>query len=107
MKDWVAERAVDDVVELLAKTGVPVAPVHDLDQALANEHARAREMFVEVDHPVLGVTTLPGFAVKLSETPGDVSAPAPLLGQHNKEVYSDLLGLSEDEIEGLRKEGVI
>ena len=107
VKDWVAERTVGEVVELLAKTGVPVAPVQDLDQVLANDHARAREMFVRVDHPVLGETTLPGFAIKFSETKGDISTPAPLLGQYNKEVYSDLLGLSEDEIEGLRKEGVI
>jgi crotonobetainyl-CoA:carnitine CoA-transferase CaiB-like acyl-CoA transferase len=104
---WVAERTVDEVVELLAKTGVPVAPVQDLDQTLANEHARAREMFVKVDHPVLGETTLPGFAIKFSETRGHISTPAPLLGQHNEEVYSELLGLSEEEIEGLRKEGVI
>jgi CoA:oxalate CoA-transferase len=105
--EWAAERTVDEVVEVLAKTGVPVAPVQDLDQALANEHAWAREMFVKVDHPILGETTLPGFAIKFSETKGHISTPAPLLGQHNEEVYSELLGLSKEEIEGLRKEGVI
>jgi len=105
--EWAAARTVDEVVELLAKTGVPVAPVQDLDQALANEHAWAREMFVKVNHPVLGETTLPGFAIKFSETKGHISTPAPLLGQHNEEVYSELLGLSKEEIEGLRKEGVI
>lgn len=106
-KKWVSERTVDEIVELLAKTGVPVAPVQDLDQALANQHAWAREMFVKVNHPVLGETTLPGFPIKFSETRGDLTTPAPLLGQHNVEVYSSLLGLSEAEIEELRKEGVI
>ncbi|RLI10392.1 CoA transferase [Candidatus Bathyarchaeota archaeon] len=104
---WVAERTVDKVVELLVKAGIPVAPVHDLDDVLANEQARAREMFVKVEHPVLGETTLPGFPIKFSETKGDMTTPAPLLGQHNVEVYSALLGLSEDEVEALRKEGVI
>jgi CoA:oxalate CoA-transferase len=104
---WVGERTVDEVVNLLVESGIPVAPVYDLDGVLANEHAWAREMFVKVDHPVLGETTLPGFPIKFSETKGDVATPAPLLGQHNVEFYSKLLNLSEDEIEELRKEGVI
>ena len=105
--NWVAERSVDEVVELLAKAGIPVAPVHDLDGVLANEHAWARDMFVKVKHPILGETTMPGFHIKLSETKGDLTTPAPLLGQHNVEVYSELLSLSEAELEELRKEGVI
>ena len=104
---WVAERSVSEVVELLVEAGIPVASVYDLDNVLANEQARAREMFVKVEHPILGETTMPGFHIKFSETKGDLTTPAPLLGQHNVEVYSDLLGLSEDELGGLRKEGVI
>ncbi len=107
LRDWVGENTVEDVDEIMAETGIPVAPVLDLDKVMANEQALAREMFVKVDHPVLGETTEPGFPIKFSETEGDVSAPAPLLGQHNVEVYSSLLGLSEYEIEALRKEGVI
>jgi crotonobetainyl-CoA:carnitine CoA-transferase CaiB-like acyl-CoA transferase len=107
VREWVAEKTVDEVVQLLAKTGVPVAPVQDLDQVLANEHTKAREMFVKVDHPILGETTLPGFPIKFSETKGDVSSPAPLLGQHNVEVFSEVLGMSKADIEKLRKEGVI
>ena len=64
-------------------------------------------MFVEVDHPVLGMTSLPGFPIKFSETKGDISIPAPLLGQHNIEVYTEVFGLTIDEIEILKKEGVI
>lgn len=105
--DWVARRSRDEVVGELTKAGIPVAPVHDLDEVLANEQAHARNMFVKVLHPILGETTLPGFPIKFSETEGDVSTPAPLLGQHNEEIYSGLLGLSKEEIEGLKKEGVI
>lgn len=107
VEEWVAERTVEEVVETLAETGIPVAPVNDLDQAMKNEHALHREMFVRVDHPALGETTLPGFPIKFSETEADVTTPAPILGQYNREVYSELLGLSEDEIEALRKEGVV
>ncbi len=107
VEKWVAERPVEEVVGLLAKTGVPVAPVLDLDQVKANEHAKAREMFVKVDHPTLGEVSLPGFPIKFSETKGDMTMPAPLLGQHNEEVYSELLGISKEELEELRKEGVV
>lgn len=105
--EWVGQRPVEEVVKLLAKTGVPVAPVLDLDQVKANEHAKAREMFVKVDHPTLGEVILPGFPIKFSETKGDITMPAPLLGQHNEEVYSELLGLSKEKLEELRKEGVV
>lgn len=104
---WVAERTVDEVVELLVEAGVPVAPVYDLDGVLANEHARAREMFVKVEHPVLGETTMPGFHIKFSETKGDLTTPAPLLGQHNEEVLTQILGYSKEQVKELRKEGVI
>jgi len=104
---WVAERTVEEVIDILSKAGIPVAPVNDLDDVMANEQAQAREMFVKVEHPVLGETTLPGFPIKFSETQGKMTTPAPLLGQHNDEVYSGLLGLSEAELEALRKEGVI
>ena len=107
VEEWVAERTVDEVVETLVETGIPVAPVLNLDEVMENEQALHREMFVKVDHPTLGETTLPGFPIKFSETKGDVTTPAPLLGQYNSEVYSELLGLSEDEIEALRKEGVV
>ena len=107
VEKWVAERPVEEVVGLLAKTGVPVAPVLDLDQVKANEHAKAREMFVKVDHPTLGEVSLPGFPIKFSETKGDMTMPAPLLGQHNEEVYSELLGISKEKLEELRKEGVV
>ena len=105
--EWVERRPVEEVVKLLAKTGVPVAPVLDLDQVKANEHAIAREMFVKVDHPTLGEVILPGFPIKFSETKGDITMPAPLLGQHNEEVYSELLGLSKEKLEELRKAGVV
>ncbi|RLG97335.1 CoA transferase [Candidatus Bathyarchaeota archaeon] len=104
---WVKERTTDDVVETLEKTGVPVAAVMDLDEVQACPQAKAREMFVKVNHPTMGEIIEPGFPIKVSETKGDISAPAPLLGEHNVEVYKRLLGYSEEKIEELRKKGVI
>ncbi len=107
VNSWVKERPTDDVVEILEKIGVPVAAVMDLDEVQACPQAKAREMFVKVNHPTLGEIIEPGFPIKFSETKGDISAPAPLLGEHNVEVYTRLLGYSEEKIEELRKKGVI
>jgi len=104
---WVEERTVDEVVKLLSEAGVPVAPVNDLDQAMINEQALARDMFVRVDHPTLGETKMPGFPVKFSDALVDISRPAPLLGQHTEEVLSKILGLPNSDIEVLHKDGVI
>jgi crotonobetainyl-CoA:carnitine CoA-transferase CaiB-like acyl-CoA transferase len=103
---WTATQTVDEVVELLVRNGVPVARINDLDEIQGNEQAQARGMFLRVLDPALGEHTEPGFPLKFSGA-GDLSKPAPVLGQHNTEVYSGILGLSEEEIESLRKDGTI
>jgi crotonobetainyl-CoA:carnitine CoA-transferase CaiB-like acyl-CoA transferase len=104
---WTKEKTTDEVVDILEKTGVPVSAVMDLDEVQASPQALAREMFVKVNHPTMGEIIEPGFPIKFSETKGDISAPAPLLGEHNVEVYTRLLGYSEEKVEELRKKGVI
>ena len=107
VKDWVKSRTTDEVAHILAETGVPVGEVRDLDQVQACPQAVAREMFVKVSHPTLGEITEPGFPIKFSETRGSLTEPAPLLGEHTAEVLGEALGLTVDEVEALRKEGVV
>jgi crotonobetainyl-CoA:carnitine CoA-transferase CaiB-like acyl-CoA transferase len=104
---WVAERTTSEVVQLLEETGVPVGEVLDLDKAQNSPQAKARDMFVKVVHPVLGEIIEPGFPIKFSETKGDNSKPAPLLGEHNVEIFTSILGVSVEKVEELRKKGVI
>ena len=104
---WVAERTTDEVVEELVKIGVPVGAVMDLEEAQRSPQAVAREMFVKVDHPVMGEIVEPGFPIKFSDTKGNLTAPAPLLGEHTVEVLTRVLGLSPEKLEGLRKKGVV
>ncbi len=63
--------------------------------------------FVEVEHPIIGKAKIPGFAFKMSETPGKIDRPSPLVGEHNEEVFRKYLGLGEEEIEKLKNEGAI
>jgi crotonobetainyl-CoA:carnitine CoA-transferase CaiB-like acyl-CoA transferase len=86
--------------------GVPVGPVNRIGEMLADPQVLAREMVVEVDHPRAGRTKALGLPIKFSETPGEITRAAPLLGQHTREVLAGL-GYSAAEIERLGSEGAI
>jgi CoA:oxalate CoA-transferase len=107
LKDWAKLNTVDRVVEVLIKAKVPVAPILSLPAAIRSPQIKAREMIVEIEHPLIGKTKSPGFPIKFSESPGKIDMPSPLLGQHNEEVFIKLMGYSKDEIMELREEGVI
>ena len=85
-----------------------LAPVADVADIAADEHLKARNFFVPVEHDTLGrALTLPGPFAKLSETPIDPPRRAPRLGEHNQQVLGDLLGLSADRLRELRNSGAI
>lgn len=86
--------------------GVPAGPINDYAAALADPHALARQMVVELLHPGAGKIKALGVPVKLSETPGAVDRPAPLLGQHTGEILAEL-GYGIEEQRALRDHGVI
>lgn len=92
---------------LLRPAGVPVGPIQTIDQLMQDPHVLARDMLVELTHPVAGTVKVPGTPLKFSETAAQVSEPAPLLGQHNEAVLSGLLGRSLQEIARLKAEQVI
>jgi crotonobetainyl-CoA:carnitine CoA-transferase CaiB-like acyl-CoA transferase len=107
LKEWVAGRTVEEVVETLSAAAVPVAPVYHLDQMVEDPQVKHREMIVTLEHPKAGTVRSPNFPVKFSKTPAEVTRPAPLLGQHNEEVLTELLGYRKEEVDELRSSGVI
>lgn len=104
---WVAERTVTEVLELLDREGVPCGPVNTIAEAAEDPHVWAREMLVQVEHPGLGKVPLPGLALKLSQTPGDVNTAAPKVGAHNEEIYCGLLRYTKHQLEELREQQII
>ncbi|PKM90850.1 MAG: carnitine dehydratase [Firmicutes bacterium HGW-Firmicutes-12] len=105
---WTIEQTIDDAVEKLLKAGIPAAPINTIDRLVNDPHiAGAREMFVEVEHPVAGKLKITGSHLKFSDTKTSVRTPSPVLGQDNKEVYGRLVGLSDEDIEILQKDGTI
>jgi CoA:oxalate CoA-transferase len=107
IQSWTAPRAKADVVRALATAGVPAAPVNNVAEMVADPQVRAREMFVERNHPIYGPLTTTGTPLKLSETPGRVRWLAPMPGEHNEEVFIGLLGHSPADLERWRAEGVV
>ena len=75
-------RDSDDWVAALVEAGVPCGPIHDYRQVFEDPHTQAREMEVRLEHPVEGTISALGIPVKLSDTPGSIRRPAPLLGEH-------------------------
>lgn len=93
--------------EILLPNGIPVGAINTIDQVVNHLQVKAREMIVERMHPVAGEVKTVGVPVKLSETPGSVLEPAPLLGQHTDQVLREYLGMEEAEIAALRQTGAI
>ena len=103
---WCAARTKVEVMETLGRAGVPAGAVFDTNELLHDPFLRERGMFATVKHPIRGDVTMPGWPVKMSESEV-MLATSPLLGQHNEDVYGELLGCSPDELAALREEHVI
>ncbi len=86
--------------------GVPAGPVHTIGEALSHPQTLARGMVVEVEHPQAGATRAIGCPIHFSASPDRSSTPAPLLGQHTREVLREF-DLPEEEIDALVAEGVV
>jgi crotonobetainyl-CoA:carnitine CoA-transferase CaiB-like acyl-CoA transferase len=91
LKPTLARRTVHEWVEALLGAGVPAAPIYNYEQALATDHVAAREMVMNVPHPVEGSFRALGFPVKMRGTPQQVRYPPPLLDQHSEEIRRELI----------------
>ena len=91
----------------MLRAGVPVGAINTIDQVVTHPQVVARNALVTCDHPVAGPVRVVGPPVRLSDTPGAVRAPAPMLGQHTDEVLRQRLGLDDDALDRLRRTGVI
>ena len=107
VESWTKTRNIDDIVEILLAAGIPSSPVNTIDRVVRDPHiAKAREMFVEVEHPVAGKVTLTGNQLKFTNHPVSIDRPAPILGHDTEEILEQVLGKSREEYENLKSKGV-
>ena len=107
ISEWTSTRTTDEILDLLKKVDVPCTKLPTFDEVCNDPQLISRDMIIEVEQTISGKVKVPGSLFKLSKTPGNVQYPAPYLGEHNYEVYSEMLGYTEDEINRLSNEGVI
>lgn len=107
MADWLMAHGKMEFMEMCQAAGCPVTAVFTIEEAARHPHLQARDYFVDIEHPALGRVHCLGAPFKLPASPGGPHSPAPLLGQHNHEVYGGLLGLSAAEIERLQALGAL
>ena len=81
--------------------------VFEVEDVIKDPHLQEREFFAESVHPIAGEVTFPGAPFGMSATPWQLNSPAPTLGQHNQEVFTDILGHEPDAIERWREQGVV
>ena len=103
---WLLDRTKQEAWTQAQASRVLCGPLNTMADYLRDEVFRKRGAFAEVDHPVAGTLTYPGRPFMMEATPWSIRRPAPLLGQHTEEVLTEL-GMSEAEIESLRRDGVI
>ena len=104
---WSRTLAYDDLTALLDEHGVPWGLIYTAADMMDDPHFKAREAIVQVDHPQFGPIHMQNVAPRLSETPGSVRHVGPELGEHNDDVFADLLGLSDDTRADYRARGII
>jgi len=92
-------KTINEWLELLEKAELPCAPINTVDKIVNDPHIKAREMIVEVEHPVAGHLKMAGVPVKMSATPGKVEFHAPLLGQHTAEILNEFFGWDKAQTE--------
>lgn len=109
INDWTKNYNADELVDKILGVGVPAAPIFDLHDVTTDEHlVKAREMLVDLPHPVIGPMQVNGNPVKLMGTPVEITRHAPVVpGADNAEVYGGIFGLSGERLRELSEKGVI
>jgi len=103
---YLREHTKREIFERAQELRMPFGYIQGIDELLNDRQLQAREFFVKVEHPVMGEVTYPGPPFRMEETPWKAGR-APLLGEHNEEVYCQRLGYTGEDMVKLRERGII
>jgi crotonobetainyl-CoA:carnitine CoA-transferase CaiB-like acyl-CoA transferase len=104
---WTIHHTAEEVVHLLQQAGVPAGVVQDAEDLTKDPQLMAREFFIHLEHPVLGHTTSDRSPIRMSQSSTECWKAAPLLGEDNRYVYMELLGMEEQAFSSYVERGII
>ena len=107
ISEWTGQRTVEEVLEAMKGAGVPAGKLFTAEDMLSDEQYAARGNVVEVEDPDIGPFPMQNVVPRLTETPGEIRWTGPKLGQHNDEIYGEVLGMGEEDLDAMRERGII
>jgi len=108
VESWSKTVTANEAIDIILEAGVPAGPINTLEDVRNDPHiAGAREMFPKINQPGIGEFEVTAMPIKFDDTKTTIRMPAPALGEHNAEIYGDLLGISEDVLAEYKKKGAI
>lgn len=107
VQNWVGRYTRDEAEQLLVGAGIPFGKISTVKDIVENPFFKERGAIIYQDYPGIGEIALPGIVVKMSKTPGGVRLRPPMTGEHNADILSEYLGMSQEEIQALEQEKII
>ena len=107
VSQWMKARTVAEAIKQLDEARVPCSKVNNIAEMTDDPRVKARDMLVDLEYPEVGKVPVPGVTIKMSRTPGKIERPAPRVGEHNEEIYCDLLGFSSEKLSQLKADGIV
>jgi crotonobetainyl-CoA:carnitine CoA-transferase CaiB-like acyl-CoA transferase len=104
---WIGDRDIDDVIVAFEEAHAAVAPIYDISQIMEDPQYRALGSIVSLDDPDLGTVRMQNVMFRMSDTPGEIRWAGRGLGEDNREVFGNELGMSQKELDELREKGVM
>ncbi len=104
---WTKTMDIKDVLKILDEYQIPAGPIYNIEDIFNDIHYKARNMIDSVKVEGLGELKVPGIMPKFSKTPGRIKWAGAKLGEHNKEIYKDMLGMSEEELKDMEEKGIV
>jgi crotonobetainyl-CoA:carnitine CoA-transferase CaiB-like acyl-CoA transferase len=105
--EWVRPQRKEELFERLRARGVACAPVRELAEVVSDPHLIERGMLHEIDHPEVGQVRIPQTPLRMGDDALVPLRPSPALGEHNREIYGEWLGVDSATLDELEREGVI